>query len=440
MVSQAGWTIALICGISIDGMSADHKDLGNGNLSSSEIMKSPIFEPVNISSISLRNRFIRSATHEGMADADGAPLEALEKLYVRLARGGVGGIVTGYAGVLQQGRCNFPGMLMMHDDQLIPAYRRLVEAVHREGVPLIMQIAHCGRQTRSAITGMCTVAPSPIRDRYYSEEVPQALTEEGIREIIDAFVDAAARAKSAGFDGVQLHMAHGYLLAQFLSGHSNRRRDRWGGSLQNRFRIVSEIMGGIRKKLGDYPVLAKINGYDGMPGGMRTDEAVKIAMMLEASGCSAVEISSGTIAEGLAIMRGPKLPMDAVLAANFKFRSIPQILKPAMANILPVFAPSSPKPYSGYNLDASRAIRAVVSIPVIVVGGIHTLEEASRTIDGGTADFVSMSRPFIIEPSLVRKFEEGRQDASKCTMCNYCTIMIEKEPLRCWNGRLPKRA
>ena len=399
-----------------------------------------IFEPALIGGISIRNRFIRSATHEGMGDADGAPLESLEKLYVHLARGGVGAIVTGYAGVLPQGRCSFPGMLMMHDDSLVSAYRRLVEAVHREGSALIMQIAHCGSQTRSVVTGMRTVAPSPIRDRHYSEEVPQELTERGIREIIDAFVDAAERAQAADFDGVQLHMAHGYLLAQFLSGYTNRRQDRWGGSLENRFRIVAEIMAGIRRRLGNYPVLAKMNGYDGMRGGMRPDEAVKVAMMLEASGCSAVEISSGTIGEGLAIMRGPRLPMAAVLTANFKYKSIPEMLKPAMARILPVLVPSSPKPLRGYNLDAARAVKAAVSIPVIVVGGLHRLDDASKAIADGTADFVSMSRPFIIEPSIVRKYEEGRQNASRCTMCNHCAIMIETEPLRCWNGRLPQKA
>jgi 2,4-dienoyl-CoA reductase-like NADH-dependent reductase (Old Yellow Enzyme family) len=400
-----------------------------------------IFEPAYIGGISIRNRFIRSATHEGMGDTDGAPMESLEKLYLRLARGGVGAIVTGYAGVLPQGRCSFPGMLMMHDDLLVPAYRRLVESVHREGAPLIMQIAHCGRQTRSAVTGMRTVAPSPIRDRYFSEEVPQELTEEGIREIIDAFVDAAARVRAAGFDGVQLHLAHGYLLAQFLSGYTNRRRDRWGGSLENRFRIVSEIMKGIQGRLGDYPVLAKMNGYDGMPGGMRPDEAVKIAVMLEASGCSAVEISSGTIAEGLAIMRGPRLPTDALLAANnFKLAALPGILRPGFARFLPLFSPASPKPYRSYNLEVASVIRKAVSIPVIAVGGIHAFKDASRAIADGAADFVSMSRPFIIEPSIVKRYEEGRQDGSRCTMCNYCAIMIEKEPLRCWNGRLPQGA
>jgi 2,4-dienoyl-CoA reductase-like NADH-dependent reductase (Old Yellow Enzyme family) len=397
-----------------------------------------IFEPARIGGISIRNRFIRSATHEGMGDADGAPLESLEKLYVRLAKGGVGAIVTGYAGVLPQGKCSFPGMLMMHDDALVPAYRRLVEAVHREGAPLIMQIAHCGSQTRSTVTGMRTVAPSPIRDRYYSEEVPQELTEEGIREIIDAFVDAAERVQAAGFDGVQLHMAHGYLLAQFLSGYTNRRRDRWGGSLENRFRIVSEIMAGIRRRLGDYPVLAKMNGYDGMRGGMRPDEAVKVARMLEASGCSSVEISSGTIGEGLSIMRGPRVPTDALLASNFKLAALPGILRPGIASILPFFGPVSPKPYRSYNLEVASQIRKAISIPVVAVGGIHAFEDASGAIDDGAVDFVSMSRPFIIDPSIVRKYQEGSQDASKCTMCNHCAILIEKEPLRCWNGRLPQ--
>jgi 2,4-dienoyl-CoA reductase-like NADH-dependent reductase (Old Yellow Enzyme family) len=125
-----------------------------------------------------------------------------------------------------------------------------------------------------------------------------------------------------------------------------------------------------------------------------------------------------------------------VLAVNFKFASIPKPLKPLMSRILPLFAPKSPMPLRGYNLDVARLIKSAVSIPVIVVGGLHTLAEATDAIANGSADFISMSRPFIIEPAIVKRYEEGKQQASRCTMCNYCTIMVEQEPLRCWNGRL----
>lgn len=396
-----------------------------------------LFQPYPIGSITVRNRFIRSATHEGMGDAEGKPTASLQKLYIRLARGGVGALVTGYAGVMQQGRSSFPGMLMMHDDSMVPAYRTMVDALHREGAPVIMQLAHCGRQTRSVVTGMKTVAPSALKDGFFSEDQPRELSEGEILAIVDAFAKAAVRARKAGFDGVQLHMSHGYLLSQFLSAHSNRRRDRWGGTLENRYRIVSEILTSIRRQTGDFPVLAKINGYDGMPGGMRIGEAVQVAEMLEKSGCQAVEISSGTIAEGFAIMRGPTLPVDALMEANFKFSSVPRLFRPLLKRTLPVFAPAAPEPLRCYNFDAARMVKAALSIPVIVVGGIHTLEEALAALEENRADFISMSRPFIIEPSIVNKYREGKERASKCTMCNYCTIMIEKEPLRCWNGRLP---
>lgn len=396
-----------------------------------------IFEPAAIGAIRLRNRFVRSATHEGMADADGAPTELLEELYVKLAKGQAGAVITGYAGVLQQGRSSFPGMLMMHDDKLVPAYRQLVNAVHQAGSPVIAQLAHCGPQTRSAVTGRRTVAPSALKDPFFTEEVPHELSESDIREIIEAFSGAAVRARASGFDGVQLHCAHGYLLAQFLSPLTNRRTDRWGGSVENRFRIVSEVMQSIRRKVGDFPVLAKINAYDGLKGGMKLEDAVQVAMMLEQAGCIAVEISSGTISEGLAVMRGPNMPLDPLFAANFKFASTPQLLRPLLKRVLPPFLPASPKPYRCYNVQSAKEIKSHVSMPVIVVGGIHTLEDATAALSGNRADFVSMSRPFIIEPSIVHKFREGKQSISKCTMCNYCAVMIEREPLRCWNGRLP---
>ncbi len=402
------------------------------------MMHPDLFTSSTIAGIRLRNRLLRSATHESMAEENGAPGVAHEKLYTALAKGGAGAIITGYAGVQQDGRSSLPGMLMMHDDSLVPAYRRLTDAVHGHGCPIILQLAHCGRQTRSAVTGMKTVAPSALRDRIFNEEIPGELDEEGIRAIIASFAAAAGRAARAGFDGVQLHMAHGYLLAQFLSGYTNRRRDRWGGPLENRFRIVSEILLRIRRELKDYPVLAKISAYDRRPGGMRIDEAVGIARLLEASGCSAVEVSSGTVEEGLSIMRGPELPVEPLLACNFRFAAMPVPLRKVVAPLLQL-GMRLPEPVTNYNVEAARAIRRAVSIPVIVVGGIHVQEDIAAAFGSGAIDCVSMSRPFIIEPDIVRKLQEGRRTASRCIKCNYCAILIEQGPLRCWYGKLPKR-
>lgn len=395
-----------------------------------------VFDSSTIAGVVLKNRIIRSATHESLADSFGAPTEALVKLYTSLAKGGAGAIITGYAGVQQDGRSSLPGMLMIDDDNLVAPYRRLTDAVHRFGTPIYLQLAHCGRQTRSAITGVRTVAPSALKDKIFNEEVPHELDEREIEIIISNFAAAAGRAAKAGFDGVQLHLAHGYLLSSFLSGRSNQRRDRWGGSVVNRFRIIAEIISRIKLERGDFPVLAKLNAYDKMPRGMRLNDAVEVARMLEAAGCSAIELSSGVIEDGLSVMRGTELPMEALFACHFRFRVIPGPLRKVTAPIVRLAMPC-PKPLLNYNLEAARSIKAAVSIPVIAVGGIHTMEDISMAFSSGAADYVSMSRPFIKEPDIVNKFQERRQTASRCIMCNYCVIMVEGGPLRCWHGKLP---
>ena len=401
-------------------------------------MQPSVFESSCIAGITFPNRIVRSAPHEGMADERGAPTEALEKLYLRIAKGGAGAIITGYAGVQQDGKSSLSNMLMIDCDELIPAYRKLTDRVHEQGVPIILQIAHCGRQTRSAVTGMQTVAPSPVKDFIFNEEIPHALDDREIETIINNFVAAAERAKKAGFDGVQLHMAHGYLLAQFLSNHTNRRRDKWGGSTENKFRIISEIMRRTRESLGSYPVLAKINAYDGRPKGMRVEEAVEIARMPEAAGCDAIEVSSGTVEDGLAIMRGPNPPVGALFNSSFRFKDMSPLIKTISSPFIR-FSMRSPNPLRGYNIKAAKAIKEAVSIPVITVGGLHDLSDISSAIESGSADYISMSRPFIIEPDIAGKFRQGKQTASRCSMCNYCALMIEVDKVKCYYGKLPGR-
>jgi len=396
-----------------------------------------IFESTSLAGIKLKNRIIRSATHEGMADEKGFPTEKLKKLYIRLAKGAAGAIVTGYAAIQADGKSSFFNMTMIDNDDKIEAFKEITDAVHEYETPIIMQIAHCGRQTRSKTTGLPTVAPSALRDSFYNEDMPKELSEDEINEIIDNFVAAIIRTKQAGFDGAQLHLAHGYLLSEFLSSHSNRRIDRWGGSTENKYRIVGEIFRKAKEKTGDYPILVKMNAHDGRKNGMKIEEAVRITQMLEKSGCAAIEVSCGVVEDGLYSMRGEKLPAEAVMEYNFKFKNLPGFAKKVAIPLAKIFM-KQPKSLLKYNLDAAIQIKQAVNIPVIVVGGINNMNDINDIIGNNNIDFVSMCRPFIIEPDIVGKFQKGTQTKSKCIMCNYCAIITEEQPLKCYYGKLPK--
>jgi 2,4-dienoyl-CoA reductase-like NADH-dependent reductase (Old Yellow Enzyme family) len=397
------------------------------------------FEPVSLGGIRLASRVVRSATHEGLADERGFPTEALAKLYLKLARGGVGAIVTGYAGVSKEGKSPFYRMLMMDDDASIPAYRKLTEALRPEGVPLILQIAHCGRQTRSAVTGFRPVAPSAIRDRYFREEVPRELTSGEIEATIEAFVAAIVRGRDSGFDAVQLHAAHGYLLSTFLSPYSNKRGDEWGGPLKNRARIVTEILKRARARTGDFPIWVKLNGYDGRRGGMTVAEAAEIAALLEAAGCSALEISCGVNEDNFFTTRFETHPADAVLRYDFTFDGIPQSLRPLLKPALKLRIRKI-EPTRLFNLPAAREIKKAVSIPVMAVGGVRSLGDVHEALDAGGVDLVSMCKPLILEPGLVAKFKGGSLERAKCIDCCYCMMGLARESVRCYFGRLPKLA
>lgn len=392
-----------------------------------------VFEETKIGNITLKNRIIRSATHEGLADENGTPTEMLIRKYEALAKGEVGAIITGYAGIQQNGKSPLRNMLMIDRNEHIDSYKKMVNEVHRYNIPIIMQIAHCGRQTTSKITGLPTVSPSPIRDRIYNEDVPLQLSESEIYNIIDNFVLCIERAQKAGFDGVQLHLAHGYLLSSFLSPHMNKRNDKWGGNTENRFRIVNEIMNLSRKRVGNYPILAKINAYEKSHDGIKIEEAVKISEYLEQSGCDAIEISCGIVEEGFVIARGD-LPYDMLFKYNSKMKKIPKFFQPIVKPILKRSI-ASPQPYFLYNLPNAEEIKRHVKIPVIVVGGIRKMEDIKNIIEQGRCDFVSMSRPFIIEPNIVKKFREGKQSQSRCINCNYCMIGEELQSLKCYYGR-----
>ncbi|HMM19956.1 MAG TPA: NADH:flavin oxidoreductase [Selenomonadales bacterium] len=396
-------------------------------------MKDVFFE-ARIAGVKLKNKIIRSATHEGLADADGNPTDALLGKYEALAKGGAGAIITGYAAIMQNGKSPLANMLMIDTDERILYYKKLVDRVHRYNTPIFLQITHCGRQTFSRVTGRPTVAPSSIKDRLYNEDIPRELNESEIYEIVENFASAVERADKAGFDGVQLQLSHGYLLSAFLSPHMNKRKDKWGGTTENRFRIVKEIMERAREKVGDFPIIAKINGYEKSKDGLKPDEAVLIARYLEKSGCDAIEVSCGIAEEGFMALRGD-FPFDMIAKHNHLMKRVPRLLHPMVKPILQYYF-ASPEPRHLYNVASAMKIKKNVSMPVIVVGGIRNLADIKHIIRNEQSDFVSMAKPFIIEPDIVKRLMEGKQPESRCIDCNYCQIGIEKSPLKCYYGKI----
>lgn len=395
-----------------------------------------IFEKAEISGVVLKNRIIRSATHDGLADKNGAPTEKLIKKYEYLAKNDVGCIITGYAGVSENGMSPYPAMLKIHKDELIASYKPLTKAVHKYNTPIIMQLAHCGRQTSSKVIGKKKQAPMAMRHLFYPDKA-ERLNDNGIYDIIYDFIHAAERAEKAGFDGVQLHAGHGYLLHDFLSPHGNRREDKWGGSTENRCRIVELIIKGIKEKT-ELPVWIKLSAEDNRRGGMNVDEAVKICKILEKAGCDCIEVSCGTVEDGMNTMRSKLMPMEAVFEYREPCASFPKHFKSfslAAANLINPLI-KQPSPLENFNIYNASVIKAAVSVPIIAVGGIHRLADMEAIIETGKADFVSMCRPFICEPNLVKKLMDGKQEEAKCLMCNYCGLVIEKGETKCLYGRI----
>lgn len=395
-----------------------------------------VFENVDLSGIMLSNRIIRSATHEGLTDEDGRPTLALIKRYESLARGGVGAIITGFAGVTPSSKRPQADMLMLDEDNKIDSFKDMCFKIHKLNTPIILQLVHLGRQIHIENESQLSVAPSSIKDKLYNN-IPTELSNSEISNIINSFVNSIIRAKKAGFDGVQLNMAHGYLLSSFLSPHMNMRNDMWGGSTEKRFALINEIFIRAKEQVGNYPILVKMNAFEKSKNGLNVDQAIIYAKMLEKIGCHGIEVSCGIAEDGFYSVRGD-FPFDQMKIDNKQIMRIPKLLHGVIKPVLKgMFA--SPEPRYLYNLASAKLIKKEVNIPVIVVGGIRTLENIESIIQNKDSDFVSMSRPFILEPNIVNKFKSGKQRESKCIDCNYCLIGIEARPLKCYFGKVYKQ-
>ena len=345
-----------------------------------------LFDRTTINGMTLRNRLVRSATWEGMCDTDGRPTQKLINLYRELAQGGIGLIVSGYTFVRTDGK-QLSGKMGIHSDDFVVDYENLTHAVHDAGGKIAIQLVHAGGQADAKHAGRQPLAPSAVKVAQFSE-MPVELTKAEIGGIVIAFGEGARRARAWGFDAVQFHGAHGYLINQFLSPLTNRRNDEYGGSFENRSRFLLEVYQKVRETVGvDYPVLIKLNAADNLEGGLEIDDAVRAAQELAAAGIDAIEVSAGTGASGI------KNP-----ARN-------RINKPEK---------------EAYNLTLARKIKAAVSCPVMVVGGFRSYEVAANAIKDDGMDSIAMARPLIREPGLPNRWMQGDRSPAKCISCSRC--------------------
>ncbi|MFC1880400.1 NADH:flavin oxidoreductase [Thermodesulfobacteriota bacterium] len=346
---------------------------------------SKLFETSEINGMRLANRFVRSATWEGMAADDGACKPKLIDLMVNLAQGGVGLIISSHTYVSPEGQAS-PWQIGVYDDKLIPGLEAMAAAVHENGGKIVMQLAHAGYFANAKLTGQTPMAPSNAEG--FAKGERQEMSADDIHRVVKAYGAAAQRAQTAGFDGVQIHSAHGYLLSQFLSPAFNHRKDEYGGDIQNRARALVEVLREIRQAVGkDYPVLVKINCQDFIDNGLQPEDSLQACKMLVENGIDAIELSGG-------VLISPKLsPSRMGIKSEEK---------------------------EAYFQNEARAFKENIHVPLILVGGNRSFQVAERLVNEGTADYISLCRPLIREPDLVNRWKSGDLSKAACLSDNMC--------------------
>jgi 2,4-dienoyl-CoA reductase-like NADH-dependent reductase (Old Yellow Enzyme family) len=366
-------------------------------------------KPKKIGKLEIKNRFVRSATYEGLATDEGEITEKLVDFYKKLAEGGSGLIITSYAFIQQSGQANNK-QIGVYKDDFIPGLKKITDIIHEhgEGCKVVLQLVHAGRQSHHVKE---TVAPSAVLEKF-SNKMPREMTTNEIVETIESFALAARRAKEAGFDGVQLHGAHGYLISEFLSPYTNKRTDQYGGNTNNRLRFVEQIYRRSRDLVGDdFPFLIKMNCDDFLEGGITLDESKKITKMLSNIGYDAIEISS--------------CMWETVKRKKNEIGWKPTFIPESRMAIGSVNEPA-------YHLPYAKEIKKGIDIPLILVGGLNSIDLVEEILNKGDADFVALSRPLIREPDLPNRWMKGiGNSTADCDYCNSCMTTLFTTGLLC---------
>ena len=377
-----------------------------------------LFTHYKIGNIEIRNRFIASACEDSAATETGLITGEILKRYHLLARGETGLIISTHMSVHPLGRSR-KKQLGIHRDDMIPGLSQLSETVHEHEAKIIFQLGHAGLQSDAMTIGKMPSGPCGEGQ----------LDIDSIHDVIRSFIDAAGRAVEAGADGVQIHAAHGYLLNEFLSPYYNIREDEWGGTAENSFRILSEIISGIKTILpSDKILMVKLNTNDyTTEEGITPLLAVDYAGRLANLGIDALEVSCGTsIKSPWNMCRGEVPVQEMLLKFPLEKRSYIEKILNNMAGKYDLV--------EGYNLHSALLIKPVMgNIPVIPVGGWRNLHTMEEKVTNGDTDLISICRPLIREPDLVKKFRTGKTDRASCTSCNRCLAALANDmPVRCY--------
>ncbi|HVC67943.1 MAG TPA: NADH:flavin oxidoreductase [Acidimicrobiales bacterium] len=372
------------------------------------------FSPAGLGPLQLRNRFIKSATFEGLT-RDNVASDRLVEFHRQIAAGGVAMTTVAYCAVSPEGSTD--GKTLLLREEAVPGLARLAEAVHAEGALASAQIGHAGAVANAAATGLPSIGPTRILNPLGMRRT-LAASEAEIQRITEAFADGARHVADAGFDAVEVHLGHGYLLSSFLSPKLNTRTDRWGGSLENRARFPRQVLEAVREAVGGrMAVTAKLNMADGVPGGFWLDESVEVARWLEQDGTvDALELTGGSSLENpMYYFRG-----EAPVAEMAEI--MPRPIRRAFKLVGGHFLHSYPFE-EGYFLPYARQFRAALDLPLILLGGVGSMTTVRQAMDDGF-EFVAMGRALLREPDLVHQWQAGEHRDSLCIHCNKCMPTI----------------
>jgi len=348
---------------------------------------STLFTETHIGKMTLKNRFMRSATWENMATEDGHMTDKLYAIYEELAQGEVGLIVTGYANIVEEEKPN-AGMMGMYNDSFIAEYQKLTQLVHDNDSNIVMQLAYGGTKTTHDLGERVIYAPSEVPEKG-TQTLGKAMTKDEIDYIVDAFAQASLRAQKSGFDGVEIHAAHTYLINQFLSPYYNQREDEYGGSLENRMRFLLEIYTSTRKLVGDdFPILVKLTASEFFEGGVTFDETRSVCKKLEEIGVDGIVVSGN--------IHGKADTMIGEYHDGFTIQA------------------------EGYFHEYGHAISQDVNIPVITVGGLTDFDAIEAIANNTGIEYFALSRPLLSEPHLVKRWKEGDRSPVECERCSKC--------------------